>query len=65
MGERKTELKTFRVDRECDVEDCDGVLIAGVKILLTNPPQYPHTCSKCGCQRAFIIPYPATTFEPV
>ena len=65
MGEVKTELKAYRVDRACDIPNCDGRMMAGSGALLSFPPKYPHTCTKCGVQQAFIIPYPYTNFEPI
>lgn len=47
--EIKTKVNTFLVHLMCD--KCDGgeMMPTGIA-LLSNPPQYPHKCNKCGHQ---------------
>lgn len=43
--EKKTELIPYRVELICD---CGGQMLPTGVILLSDPPQYPHRCNKCG-----------------
>ncbi len=45
--EKRSEVKTVKVELVCErckegtMESCEGVT------LTSNPPQYPHRCTKC------------------
>lgn len=63
MPEQKFELKAVGVDYVCD--NCgDGVMVAtGSFALMSDPPQWQHSCNKCGHPRAFFEKYPTVRFE--
>lgn len=59
MAEITTPAQAVVVDYQCD--DCgEGKMIPTGVVLLSLPPQYPHTCNKCGKQKSFRERYPTT-----
>lgn len=63
--ESRFELKTFIVRYFCDPCSKKGggeYLPTGIA-LLTNPPQYPHKCNRCGNVQNFNKRYPETVSE--
>ena len=60
MEERK-ELKTFRVKLLCD---CGGEMKV-VKTLMSDPPQYQHTCVRCEKEVTMDRSYPCIEQEEV
>lgn len=61
MPEFKKEIKTFQVDYICDNCGSPDVKSTGVT-LLSNPPQYPHTCKNCGANYVFKCTYPTMKY---
>ena len=47
--EIKTEVKTFRIELQCD--ECDGIMSHNGIVLTSNPPLFPHECDKCGYRK--------------
>lgn len=47
MGERRTKMVPVRVEKLCDTEGCDGVMVPDGTVLTSMPPGYPHSCPKC------------------
>lgn len=57
--EQKTEVKVYKVDYICD--ECKVGKMKWRGITLTSyPPQYPHTCEKCGATQNLLYNYPHT-----
>ena len=56
----RTEVKAYRIELPCEEEGCDGMIEAYAgAVLLSNPPQYPHKCTKCGKEKHVLgITYP-------
>lgn len=52
MAEIEQEVKTFRVHYICDECGKGEMLPTGV-MLASNPPQYPHECTKCDATTRF------------
>ena len=46
MSERRTEVRTYRIDLICD--ECGGRMAPTGQALMSYPVQYPHKCEKCG-----------------
>lgn len=56
----RTKTEAYRVELPCEEEGCDGMIesCAGV-VLMSNPPQNPHKCNKCGKERYITgVTYP-------
>lgn len=47
--ENRIEVKVIKVTLEC--EKCGGEMKSTGQALMSNPPQYPHECKKCGNTR--------------
>lgn len=64
MSERFKELKAYNVRYMCD--ECDGgeMLPTGM-CYPTNPPMYPHKCTKCSSGNTFTIQYPTIQYKEV
>jgi len=62
MSETEQEVKTYVVNYICD-ECGDGFMEPTGEIYLTNPPQYPHVCNKCGAKKTFNKKYPYQRLE--
>ncbi len=59
MPQTSKPAKVVSVDYQCDVEGCDGVMRpAGMNMLLSDPPQYPHECTVCKTPMNFPHRYP-------
>lgn len=65
MGERLKEVKTYRVDYVCDVCEEGRMKRDGGIVLMSEPPQYPHVCDKCGARQLFENSYPYITYRVV
>ncbi len=64
MAETKTQVRTVEVQYTCDV--CkDGYMEPNGVVLTSNPPQYHHTCSRCGYTVYFRYTYPRYVYEPI
>jgi hypothetical protein len=44
MGEERFEMKPYGVRYKCN---CGGEMIPTGKMLMSNPPQFPHECKEC------------------
>lgn len=62
MPEQQFEIQPVVVRYICD--KCgDGEMLQSGKIAwMTDPPQMPHKCTKCGHEQAFTEKYPAVRF---
>ena len=40
--------KLYTADRELVICECGGYFIQENRVLLTEPPQFPYRCNKCG-----------------
>ena len=58
MRRTMTQVRTYNVRLYCD---CGEELAWNGLGLLTNPPQFPHTCPKCGFTTTLPEHYPAET----
>lgn len=63
MPERKTKVRTYRVDYICN--HCgEGLMEFTDFALLSNPPKYEHQCNVCKSKRHFSgVKYPHFTHE--
>jgi hypothetical protein len=62
MAEKRTLVNTYVVRMECD--RChNGVLLPTGKILLSDPPKFPHKCSFCEHEMTYDVKYPTTILE--
>ena len=63
--EAKFELKKFIIRYFC--EPCarkgGGEYLPTGVVLLSNPPQYPHKCNRCGETKVFNQKYPRYEYE--
>lgn len=66
MAEKRTEVRTFMVRLMCDKCGEGEMKQTGVQ-LLSNPPQYPHRCDKCGSETTIRggKTYPRIEYEEV
>ena len=64
MIEEKRECKTYRVHAKCS-KCSTGYMLPDGKILLSDPPKYPHTCNNCGHKEDLDNKYPAFAWENV
>lgn len=62
MIERKTEVKSFKVEAICD---CGAIMVFSGVALATYPPAYPHKCSSCGMVENLKYAYPTVRHEEV
>jgi len=63
MPEKEIRVKTYLVVYVCDA--CgEGNMEWNGMALTSNPPLYPHSCSKCKAERSFReIKYPHTIIK--
>lgn len=61
--ETKTEVKTFRIDMNCD--KCGGKMRPTGMVYGMNPPSYPHRCEECGDGATFSVRYPYVKYEEI
>lgn len=60
----KTEVKTFRIDEQCD--SCnEGQMRPTGYTLDSYPPQYPHKCTKCDHTETYHNTFPYIVTEDV
>lgn len=64
MSEYYKKVKTYQVVYICDVCRRGEMKPTGMA-LLTAPPQYPHTCDKCGASTTFREIYPRLEYRRV
>ena len=66
MTEKRTEMRTFMVRLMCDKCGEGEMKPTGIQ-LLSNPPQYPHACNKCGAETTIRggKTYPRFEYEEV
>lgn len=66
VAEKRTEVRTFMVRLMCDKCGEGEMKPTGVQ-LLSNPPQYPHRCDKCGFETTIRggKAYPRIDYEEV
>lgn len=55
--EEREEVKPVIVRYKCSKCN-EGYMQRTDTVLTSNPPQFPHTCSKCGYNEIFLIMYP-------
>lgn len=55
--EVKKPINTRMVTYQCD-ECLEGEMLPTGTVLLSNPPKYPHKCTKCGYEMTFSVQYP-------
>lgn len=60
MIETKTEVKTFKVNAQCD---CGGELHNTGLMLKAYPPLYQHRCDWCKKLENLKAPYPRTVYD--
>lgn len=63
LKETKRQVIAYEVCAKCS--KCGGELIEGDNVLLTEPPQFQYTCSKCGELFYATKSYPFIKFEPM
>ena len=62
--EREFDAEAVIVRFDCDEHGCDGELVRHGSITkLSDPPQIPHRCSKCGAIQDLADVYPKTVFR--
>jgi len=65
MAEIKKEVKTYQKSYICD-ECGEGEMKPTDVCLASNPPKFPHECTKCGHTQNFIgRKYPYITYEVI
>lgn len=60
--ETKKEVKTYIKDYTCDTCQ-EGAMRSTGETLMSDPPQYPHTCTKCGIKMILRLSYPHVCTE--
>ena len=54
-------LRPVQVRYICD--ECEqGDYLPNSTMLLSDPPQFPHTCNSCGHKKTFLEKYPAIRY---
>ena len=62
--EREVKAEVIIIRQVCERNNCGGEMVRGGSIdFLTDPPQYPHVCGKCGFTQNFQNSYPMTKFR--
>jgi hypothetical protein len=62
--EIKTEVKTYRVEMQCD--RCkEGKMVPTRQVYLCSPPKYPHKCNSCEFLATYSKNYPYVSHEPI
>lgn len=62
MKEIKKPVREYIVHAMCE---CGGEFIPGDMVLMSDPPQYPHKCNKCGTSATFNKKYPSIEYEEI
>lgn len=62
MPEKTKKVKPIEVDYTCDVCHNGEMRHNGFPIL-SDPPQYPHYCTKCYAEKIFPQIYPYIKYE--
>ena len=57
----KRKIQMIEMDMIC-TRCNDGYMRPDPIVHMTNPPQYPHTCEKCGQKAVFDVRYPCITY---
>lgn len=65
MSERQTPLKPRLIDQDCDGPGCEGVMRPTGVVLMSNPPQHPHTCTECDNFAVYPVSYPYLSYVGV
>lgn len=66
MPEVWMEMKTYEVRLLCEEGGCDGEMKWTEVALMSNPPQYPHVCSKCRAKQTLVNRrYPFTAYRQI
>ena len=60
-NQRRSKMKLYTSKGELVVCDCGGHFIFDERVLLTEPPQYPYRCEKCG--KVKILRHDKTIYE--
>ncbi len=55
-------VETSQVDERCPVCGQGWMRPTGIT-LLSNPPQYPHKCTKCAYEQTYSVRYPYIVHE--
>lgn len=66
INEVKKEVKSFNVDYKCD--QCEtGYMRPDGRVLLSNPPKYPHICNNMECSGKMTsrTKYPYIAYEEI
>jgi len=64
--EREFKAEVIIIRQICERDNCGGEMVRGESIaFLTDPPQYPHVCGKCGYTTNFPVSYPTTRFRQI
>lgn len=67
MSEVKIPLRTFRIEKKCEVEGCVGELetagLQGSHTLAGLPSTYSHVCNVCGINVMLTQSYPKIVHE--
>lgn len=62
MAEKRVEVKMYQVTYTCGACGVGKMKPTGIS-LMSNPPQYPHKCNKCGYENTFRSTYPKIVYE--
>ncbi len=56
----RTKTEAYHIELPCEESGCSGMMESCEGgVLMSNPPQYPHKCTKCGKVRYITgITYP-------
>jgi predicted RNA-binding Zn-ribbon protein involved in translation (DUF1610 family) len=65
MSERTYQVRTVGVEYVCDQCGAGTMQLRGNTMLMSNPPQYPHQCDKCGHRQDLLAKYPTYRVERV
>ncbi len=65
MGIESTKIQMFTDKYRCDTCKTGYMEWKGMT-LMSDPPQYPHICDKCGTEKTFIgIHYPCQSYREI
>lgn len=62
MIERK-EVRTYTEYAICEKDYCGAIMKPTGECLMSDPPQFPHTCVECGNTQNFRVRYPNIVYE--
>lgn len=62
MPEKLRPVETVQVDYVCDKCGIGHMELTG-RMLLSDPPKWPHECTNCCAERTFDVKYPTVRYR--